>query len=142
MSKIPVSGEGPIILVDDDPIFHDIFDLFYEFSGVPNEKISVYSGRECLELLDGKFAKSGILPAVVLMDINMPEINGIETVQKIRSREAFKTLPIVAMLTSSTAPADIAESRNAGANVYLSKPESMADITFVLMDGDQPSGLC
>lgn len=89
-----------------------------------NEVIVVEDGVEVLDYLHcrGKFeGRVSRLPAVVLLDIKMPRLNGIEVLREIRATEAFRDLPVV-MLTSSREERDIVESYELGINAYVVKP--------------------
>ncbi len=89
-----------------------------------NEVIVVEDGVEVLEYLfcRGKFeGRVARPPAVVLLDIKMPRMNGIEVLREIRSSEEFRSLPVV-MLTSSREERDIIESYELGINAYVVKP--------------------
>ncbi len=89
-----------------------------------NEVVVVEDGVEALDFLfrRGKFkGRTGGSPAVVLLDIKMPRMNGIEVLREIRASEEFKSLPVV-MLTSSREECDIVESYEVGSNAYVVKP--------------------
>ncbi len=89
-----------------------------------NEVIVVEDGVEVLDYLykRGKFAdRINRLPAVVLLDIKMPRMTGIEVLREIRANPEFRSLPVV-MLTSSREESDIIESYNLGVNAYVVKP--------------------
>ncbi len=128
MSTLKLKGKGPVILVDDDPVFHDIFGVFYQIYQLPNELISLKSGHECIDFL--KSYNQDNIPAIILMDINMPGITGIETVKRIREIDDFVETPIVTMLTSSTDNEDVRSSLDAGANHYIAKPSSLAELSL------------
>jgi CheY-like chemotaxis protein len=81
-------------------------------------------GQEALEYLEcrGSFsARSSGDPAVVLMDVKMPRLSGLEALERIRANPALKTIPIV-MLTSSRADGDLRKSYELGTNAYVVKP--------------------
>jgi CheY-like chemotaxis protein len=89
-----------------------------------NEVIVVEDGVEVLDYLycRGKFTgRVNRPPAVVLLDIKMPRLNGIEVLRAIRASEEFRSLPVV-MLTSSREERDIVESYDLGINAYVVKP--------------------
>jgi two-component system response regulator len=91
-----------------------------------NNLFHVKDGEEALEFIfaNGKFAdKRDILypPRVILLDIQMPKVNGIEVLQRIKSDERTKTTPVV-MLTSSKEDPDIKKCYDLGANSYIVKP--------------------
>lgn len=91
-------------------------------------RLSVYSdGRSALQKLhEMVIAKD--LPDLILMDINMPILNGKQTLEAIRNETTLKHLPVV-MLTTSNRDKDVIESYRLGVNAYLTKP--VADIDFM-----------
>ncbi len=128
---VVVKGDGPVLAVDDDVIFRDVFELLYKASGLENELIIFEDGLSCVEYFDKVSKSSDPMPALVVMDINMPGIDGIETVRRLRQRDQFSVIPIIMMLSSSDEKNDIVESQNAGANGYMVKPHCAEDLKFV-----------
>ena len=118
------SDTAPIIHVDDDTILLKLVKRFYEKSSLKNTYIPFESGDEFLEFLNELDRQGKELPLIVLIDINMPGMSGFELLEKIRSRENFKILPICSMLSSSKHPDDIKKSLDLGANTYLVKPDN------------------
>jgi len=91
-----------------------------------NNLFHVKDGAEALEFIfgTGKYALTRDVdhaPKVVLLDIQMPKVNGIETLQKIKSDERTRSIPVV-MLTSSKEDPDIQKCYSLGANSYIVKP--------------------
>ena len=89
-----------------------------------NPIVHVEDGVEALDYLlrRGKFAdRSEGMPAVLLLDIKMPRMDGLEVLRTIREDERFKTLPVV-ILSSSREENDLARSWNLGVNAYVVKP--------------------
>lgn len=94
-----------------------------------NEVIVVEDGVEVLDYLYCRGKYEGRIdrpPAVVLLDIKMPRMNGIEVLRAIRASEEFRVLPVV-MLTSSREERDIIESYDLGINAYVVKPVDFQD---------------
>ncbi|MHA2311941.1 MAG: response regulator [Candidatus Thorarchaeota archaeon] len=96
-----------------------------EKANITNEVDAVKDGMEALEYLrgEGKFndRDTSMHPVVILLDLKMPRMGGLEFLKTIRSSEEFKFLPTV-VLTSSREEQDIIESYNLGANSYIQKP--------------------
>ncbi|MBN2229248.1 MAG: response regulator [Candidatus Thorarchaeota archaeon] len=94
-------------------------------ANILNEVIVTRDGQEAFEYLtaDGQYAGRNISeqPVVVLLDLKMPRMGGLELLQRIRSIKTLKLLPVV-ILTSSKEDKDICESYNLGANSYIQKP--------------------
>jgi len=92
---------------------------------INNQIVVAHDGAEALEYLfgTGKYANhdSHIIPQMVLLDLNLPKLNGIEVLKQIRSTELTKFVPVV-ILTSSREDQDLIRSYNFGANSYIRKP--------------------
>lgn len=118
-----------ILLAEDNP--HDL-ELTIEALAdhkIANEVIAVSDGVEAMEYLncEGKYKnrKTGN-PAVLMLDIKMPRMDGIEVLEKIRKNEKLKNLPVV-MLTSSREEPDLLKCYNLGVNAYVVKPVDFKD---------------
>ncbi len=87
-------------------------------------------GVQALDYLFGADggAKAEALPAVVLLDLKLPKINGLEVLRRIRSEERTKFLPVV-ILTSSDEERDIIDGYSLGANSYVRKPVDFVEFT-------------
>lgn len=109
-----------ILLVEDNADDEQLTLRAMRQSDVPNIIRVARDGAEAIEALFGATAGSR-LPDLVLLDLKLPKVSGLEVLQRIRSEERTKTLPIV-VLTSSDEERDIVESYNLGANSYIRKP--------------------
>ena len=107
--------EGKRILVVEDDV-RNIFALSSVLEPLGGSVLIARNGREALQRLNGKPA-----PDIVLMDIMMPEMDGIEAMQEIRKRPELRDLPIIA-LTAKAMPDDQQRCLAAGANDYVTKP--------------------
>jgi len=76
--------------------------------------------------------KDAIIPDIILLDINMPKMNGLEALRVIKNDQYLKRIPII-MLTTSSAETDIIHSYNFGCNSYISKPVTFRELvsTFI-----------
>ena len=114
-----------ILLVEDNPDDVELTLHAFKKSKVLNKVIVVQDGAEALDYLfgTGNYAGRDInqLPQVVLLDLRMPKIDGIEVLHRIRADERLKRLPIV-VLTSSQEDKDRIESYQLGANSYMINP--------------------
>ena len=118
-----------ILLAEDNPKDVELTLEALSEHNLANHVIVVKDGVEAMEYLrcEGKYKlrKNGN-PAVLLLDIKMPRMDGIEVLQAIRSDPALKTLPVV-MLTSSREEPDLKRSYEVGANAYVVKPVDFKD---------------
>ncbi|MEI9478208.1 MAG: response regulator [Deltaproteobacteria bacterium] len=112
-----------ILLVEDNPSDIELTKRAMLQSHVANEMIVVEDGQEALDILFGTGKTGAIkdLPAVVLLDLKLPKLDGLEVLRRIRSNERTRLLPVV-ILTSSKAEQDIITSYKLGANSYIQKP--------------------
>jgi CheY-like chemotaxis protein len=113
-----------ILLVEDSLKDIDLTLAALEEHNLANKVDVARDGAEALDYLHrrGRFAsRDDILPVVVLLDIKMPKLNGIEVLQKMKADPALKQLPVV-MLTSSKEEPDLTACYGLGANAYVVKP--------------------
>lgn len=115
----------PILLVEDNPDDVELTIMALEQSRVTNEVVTVGDGVEALDYLfgTGDFAgrDTSVMPQVILLDLNMPRMNGLEFLRRIRADAKTRLLPVV-VLTTSNEDIDRIESYNLGANSYVRKP--------------------
>lgn len=112
-----------ILIVDDSPNDVELTIAALAKNNLANEIVVAEDGEEALDYLykRGKFAtyEKGN-PAIILLDIKMPKMDGIEVLKHIRSEPEFKLIPVI-MVTSSREEKDLVESYNLGANSYVVK---------------------
>jgi CheY-like chemotaxis protein len=119
-----MSNLGRILLVEDDPRDVELTLTALEDYKLANEVILARDGKEALDYLycRGQFdTRSGGNPAVMLLDLKLPKIDGLEVLQQIRSDEQLKMIPVV-VLTSSHEEKDLVRSYKLGVNAYVVKP--------------------
>ncbi len=118
-------GEPTILLVEDNPDDVELTRRALDESHVANRLDVVRDGVEALEYLfaEGEYAGRDVsdLPTVVLLDLKLPRVDGLEVLRRIRAEERMRLLPVV-VLTSSNEERDIIESYSLGANSYVRKP--------------------
>jgi CheY-like chemotaxis protein len=122
-----------ILLVEDNPDDVELTLRAFRRSNIANEVIVVRDGVEALEYLfaTGRYAArdAEALPQVVLLDLNLPRLSGLEVLERLRAHAKTKLLPVV-ILTSSTEERDLVQGYSLGANSYVRKPvdfEQFAD---------------
>lgn len=114
-----------ILLVEDNPSDIALTQRALAKSHVANELVISEDGQEALDYLFGAGEHAGQetreLPAVVLLDLKLPRVDGLEVLRRIRADARTKRLPVV-ILTTSREERDVAESYDRGANSYIRKP--------------------
>jgi len=114
-----------ILLVEDDPDDEALTLRALEKSNVLNEIVVARDGVEALDYLFGKGSYSGrdtsVMPELVLLDLKLPKMDGLEVLRRIRADKRTKLLPVV-ILTSSKEERDLIQGYNLGANSYIRKP--------------------
>jgi two-component system response regulator len=121
-----------ILLVEDNPSDVKLTKRALEQNQITNELIVAEDGQEALDYLfaTGRYADRDVrdLPAVVLLDLKLPKIEGLEVLQRIRANELTRLLPVV-ILTSSSQEEDMIASYKLGANSYIRKPVDFRQFT-------------
>ena len=115
---------GRILMVEDDPKDVELTLTALEEYNLGNEVIVTHDGEEALDYLyqRGKFqARTNGNPAVLLLDLKLPKVDGLEVLQQIKSDEKLKMIPVV-VLTSSREERDMVASYKLGVNAYVVKP--------------------
>jgi two-component system response regulator len=114
-----------VLLVEDNPSDVGLTKRAFEKHRIGNELVVVEDGQEALDYLFGTGAYAGrdtiVMPAVILLDLKLPKLDGLETLRHIRSHDLTKRVPVV-ILTSSRKEQDVAMSYDLGANSYIRKP--------------------
>ena len=114
-----------ILLVEDSPFDAELTLTALETHKVANVVHHVKDGAEALEFLfaEGAYASRKNLPSpkLVLLDLKLPKVNGLDVLRKVKSDERLKTIPIT-VLTSSKEDHDVIESYRLGVNSYIVKP--------------------
>jgi len=121
-----------ILLVEDNPDDVKLTQRALRKSNILNELVVARDGVEALDYLfgTGQYAERDTrqMPQVVLLDLKMPRMDGLELLQRIRADEKTRLLPVV-VLTTSTEERDRVESYKLGANSYIRKPVDFQQFT-------------
>ncbi|MFN8388837.1 MAG: response regulator [Bdellovibrionota bacterium] len=126
----------PILLVEDNPKDLELTLIALGKSNLANEVVSVRDGEECLDYLHrrGSFAdRPAGHPAVVLLDLKLPKIDGLQVLEEIKSSTELQGLPVV-MLTTSREEQDLLRSYQLGVNAYVVKPVGFKEFMQAIAD--------
>lgn len=117
--------EVEILLVEDNPTDAELAIRALKKSNLANKLVWVKDGAEALDFIFATGAYSGRQvtngPKVILLDLRLPKVDGMEVLRRVKSDERTRTIPVV-VLTSSKEDRDIAESYKLGVNSFISKP--------------------
>ena len=134
-----MSERPKILLVEDNRDDEDLARLAIELSGVSCEVHVARDGAEALDMLigstPGQLTDLDATPRLVLLDLKMPKVSGLEVLKRMRSHPRTKNVPVV-VLTSSSERRDMADAYACGANSYIRKPVDLEDFNRIM------SGIC
>jgi CheY-like chemotaxis protein len=119
----------PILLVDDNPMDVDLTLLAFKQGKLPNPIQVARDGEEALAWIP-RWEAGEAKPVVILLDINMPKLGGLEVLQVLKSHPALRIIPVV-MLTTSSVSQDLLTAYQCGANSYIIKPVDFDKFTDV-----------
>ena len=120
-----MGGDGTILLVEDNPDDEALTMRAFQRNNIRNPVVCVRDGQEALDWLfaEGTHASRDVTdrPSVVLLDLKLPKVDGLEVLRRVREHPIAKLTPIV-ILTSSREERDRLEGYSLGANSYIQKP--------------------
>lgn len=126
----------PILLVEDNPHDLELTLIALSKSQLANEVVIARDGAEALDYLHRRGEHKDRTvgnPAVVLLDLKLPKVDGLEVLREIRNTESLKSMP-VCMLTSSKEEQDVVRSYELGVNAYVVKPVDFAEFLRAIAD--------
>ncbi|MDX1561536.1 MAG: response regulator [Gammaproteobacteria bacterium] len=124
---VRVIGRGPVVLVDDSVSDAYLAQRCFERSKLDNEFKWLESGPDLLDYLAEVKDGDAEMPALVLLDINMPGMDGYDALAAVRGTPGFEHVPIIMMLTNSNDPQDRDKATSMGANGFYTKPADIHD---------------
>lgn len=127
--------EMMILIVEDNPDDEEMTLRSLSQAGLANDVEVVRDGAEALDFLFGTGSHAGRdtrrMPTVMLLDLKLPKLNGVDVLNRMRKDERTRGIPVV-ILTSSSEDEDMIRSYNSGANSYVRKPIVFADFVGVV----------
>ncbi|MDP2999415.1 MAG: response regulator [Bryobacterales bacterium] len=126
-----MSQTNIVLLVEDNPDDVDLTVRAFRKNAIHTEVVVARDGQEALDYLfaacaDGSRGKAAV-PKIVLLDLKLPKMDGIEVLRRLRAQESTRRLPVV-VLASSNEQRDIVASYDAGANGFVCKPIVFPDL--------------
>lgn len=113
--------EAPILLVEDNPDDEALTLRAFKRSGIVNDIEVVRDGQEALDYLFGNDEPANATPAMILLDLKLPKVDGLEVLKRVKAHDATRLVPVV-ILTSSREEGDLIDTYGHGANSYVRKP--------------------
>ena len=134
---MPDSGETEVLLVEDNPTDLELALRVFKKHGIANQIEVARDGAEALDFIFGEgghAARGSIqIPKVILLDLKLPKIGGIEVLRRLKNDPRTRTIPVV-VLTSSREEKDLLESYQLGVNSYIVKPVDFDQFSDCLRD--------
>jgi CheY-like chemotaxis protein len=135
--RLSMNKTKAILLVEDNPTDKELISRALESSGIQNSVICVKDGLEAIRYLFGtgqyEDRDPDDMPAIVLIDLNLPKIDGLEVLRRMRADYRTKLIP-VAIFTSSIEEQDLINGYSLGANSYVRKPIGFAEFSTVIRE--------
>ena len=132
-----MNGQVEILLVEDNPNDAELALRALKKNNLANNVAVVTDGAEALEFIFARGAFSNrkieVRPKVILLDLKLPKVSGLEVLQTIKADPRTKVIPVV-VLTSSKEESDVVESYKLGANSYIVKPVEFAKFVAAVKD--------
>lgn len=137
MDNSPSTNEVEILLVEDNPNDAELTLRALKKHHLANKVLHVKDGAEALEFLfaNGAYDQRKVenVPRVILLDLKLPKVSGLEVLRKVKSDERTRVIPVV-VLTSSREDRDLAECYALGVNSYIVKPVEFENFVRAVSD--------
>ncbi|MBI3328771.1 MAG: response regulator [Nitrospinae bacterium] len=125
-------GDDIILVVEDNPDDEELIRLALQENKILNQLVVAHDGVEALDYLFATGTHAGrdlsVMPNLILLDLKLPKVDGLEVLRRLRADERTRLLPVV-VLTSSNEEQDLLNSYNLGANSYVRKPVDFAQFS-------------
>lgn len=128
-----IKNQVPILIADDDQDDCQMIKEALQESRLLNQLHFVHNGEELMKHLNRMIEKSHPLPGLILLDLNMPKMDGREALKEIKSHPLLRQIPVV-VLTTSKAEEDIFKTYNLGVNSFITKPIAFDTLVQTMRD--------
>lgn len=130
-----IASGATVLAVDDDPDDRFLLEQAWRQAGIGNPLRTIDDGPGLVDYLSGSGAYSDRtrypLPAMILLDIKMPGMSGLDVLKWLRAQESLRRVPVL-ILTASTAPTDVTEAYRLGASCFFIKPSALDELIELL----------
>jgi CheY-like chemotaxis protein len=124
-------NDRSILLVEDNPDDEELTKMALHKGKITNEMVVAHDGAEALDTIFGAAGEAAELPAITLLDLKLPKVDGLEVLRRIRADERTRLMPVV-VLTGSKEQEDVIDSYQLGANAYVRKPVTFAEFVHAV----------
>ena len=115
------AAPATILLIEDDLVYTRLIEKHFQRAGIANEIINISSGAKALAHLFERGEEAKAEPILVLLDLNLPDMNGVDILTRIKADPALKQAPVV-VLTTSNDSEETRQCYDLGCNMFLTKP--------------------
>ena len=135
MREKAASRTGEILLVEDNPNDVELILHVFQWCNLSDQVHVAWNGEEAINYLfgDSTTSKKRLKPKVILLDLKLPKVDGIEVLRRLKSEESTRNIPVV-VLTSSREERDIIKSYDLGVNSYIVKPVQFDEFAHVIRE--------
>lgn len=120
-----------ILLVEDNRHDVEITVRALKKGQIKNELVVARDGQEALDILLGEGGGNGIEPGLILLDLNLPKVNGLDVLRELKADPKLRRVPVI-VLTASTHEEDVVRSYDLGVNTFISKPVEFEEFIKVI----------